>query len=74
MEKNMTNRRNIPLGSVLAEIFALKGAKVAAELAAHKGRHDLAEKIQRGEFVAPKGKFGPERAQARAVALKLLAA
>ncbi len=74
----MTNFKNtrstVTFGAVCAEIFALRGAKAAEAAASRAGKRDLAEKIRRGEFSAPRGKFGPARAQARAEALKLLVA
>ena len=66
--------KKINFGTVIAEVFALKGAKAAAKIAGQRGRADLQEKIFRGEFKAPRGGFGPARAMARAEALKLLAA
>lgn len=62
-----------PKGAIVAEAFALRGAKAAAEVAARLGRDGLAEKIRRGQFAAPSGPFNAARAQARAAALRALA-
>ena len=62
------------LGAVIAEVFALRGAKMAAAVAATKGRHDLVEKIARGDFVAPRQNYNATRAKARAEAIRLIAA
>ena len=71
----MSNFKNkAPFGAVIAEIFYLHGGKAAAQIAIRTGRLELAEKIVRGEFRAPCRGFGPQRAMARAEALKLLAA
>ena len=70
----MKMSKKINLGDVVAEVFALYGAKTAAKIAAARGRGDLAEKIWRGHFRAPSGPFNARRAQARVEALKLLAA
>jgi hypothetical protein len=70
----MSNKIKAPFGAVIAEVFYLRGGKAAAQVANRAGRRDLAEKITRGEFRAPRGPFGPQRAQARAEAVKLLAA
>ena len=67
-----TNRRP-PKGAVVAEAFALKGAKVAEKLARRLGAHELAEKIRRGAFRPPRGPFNAARAQARAAAIRLIA-
>ncbi len=70
----MTNRRNkISLGQIVAEVYQIRGGKAAAELADRHGRHNLAEKIRWGRFYAPSEPFTPQRAQARAAALKMLA-
>lgn len=68
------SKSKINFGQIVAEVFVLRGAKCAAEIAGRAGRRDLAEKIARGDFVAPRGGFNAARARARAAALKLLAA
>ena len=66
--------QKIIFGDIVAEAFALKGAKAAVKIAAARGRSDLVEKIHWGRFRAPSGPFNARRAPARAEALKLLAA
>lgn len=69
----MTNIKT-NIGAVCAELIVISGPKAAEKFASAKGRDDLSQKIQRGEFRAPRGGFGSARAMARAEALKLLAA
>lgn len=61
------------VAQVVNEIFLLCGACAAEQYARELGKAELAAKLRFGQFRPNRGKFGPERARARAQALAYLA-